>query len=831
MTTVSEFRALIDEYGPPAPSLLPWLARWAAPADLIVVTRAAAAQAALAPMLRWPVVADAVAEVLAQRAAAWPASVASPGSPASLASLAEVLPQIAGYLDAGQITALIATGPRADVLGYAALANSGTGLVDEAMRQLPDAQWQEILAATRTGAVPPLANLRLLALLAAGRPVTPGSLSGSELAYLLPHLSASVRDADLIDDVLREIEDYLVPETSWYAAALSARAVPYLDHEQRSRLADGTDAIPPPWAGTLCQLAENQREPWRSAALELDAAHPASSSLADVADRADEAELRAGCAWLVSEIVRGFGDPDLRRWEQGGFEPAAELGHAIVRPASRDEPGQVPLGVSDGVIDAPVVVRSLVGECPQVVPAGKPFSLRVWISLGAGGGVPLLPFDVPDGGRDVMLILRAPELRILSDPYQAVHVPRDGASDRAEFSLQADTPGRRSIAVAALLDGTHLGSLTIDTDVESAADVGPTRRMRGELSMETVAGAASLIVRYAPRTKTYRFQLFTDGYYSYEIEHLLDFDPEDRINELIRVLNDLAQERRHFDDADARYFLVNKGAELWQNLLPDRLRQQFWDHRPDITQLTILSDKDIVPWEVLYPKDTGRDYGFLLEQFPVTRGTFERNQVHRLRLQPARFVLPPRSPSRAADEIATLRKLLGETSDDVVITEYGRLMQLLRYEDFGVLHFACHNMFDPATGSAIKFDKTLFTPDTMTLIANEETLVDPAPLIFINACRAAGVALSYNKLEGWATKFMKAGAAAFIGSLWEVTDETSTQFAAEIYRHLGSGSSLGKAVMAARKSISQTSADPTWLAYTVYGDPRATVTGRKSDLP
>jgi CHAT domain-containing protein len=125
----------------------------------------------------------------------------------------------------------------------------------------------------------------------------------------------------------------------------------------------------------------------------------------------------------------------------------------------------------------------------------------------------------------------------------------------------------------------------------------------------------------------------------------------------------------------------------------------------------------------------------------------------------------------------------------------------------------------------------LFTPDVMTLIADEETLADPAPLVFINACRAAGLALSYNNLQGWATMFMKAGAAAFIGSLWEVTDEISTQFAIETYDHLKSGSSLGKAIMAARKTVSQSSADPTWLAYTVYGDPRATVNSQTSYLP
>lgn len=813
MTAADEIRILLDDYGPPAPSLLPWLTHRAAPGDLLQVARAAAAQAALAPMLRWPAVTDAVAEVIAQRAADEPASVIS------LAELVEVLPQVAAHLNAAQIAALPAASLRAELLGYAALAGKGADLVDPARRQLP-APWPKILAAARSWAVPPLANLRLLARLVAGRPVEPGSLSGSETAYLLPFLGVETGLGDLNEQVLDEIEDYLPAETTWYAVALSARAVPYLDQDQRSRLRDGASAAPPAWADGLRQLTEHQRQPWRSCASELDAAHPAVTRLTELADRADPAELSAACAQLTSHILRNYGDPDLERWEPGGFQPAEETTR-VIRPTARNE-RHVPLGVLEDLAGVPAPVRYLTGECPERVPVGKPFSLHAWITLGAGRGVALLPFDVPAEGRDVLLILKAPELRIRSDPYQRVHVPHDGDSDQGEFSLQADAPGRFSVSVVALLDGTHLGTLTVDIAVELDIPTGPSRRMRSEVGMEPVAGAVSLIAHYSPRERLYRFQFIADDNPS-EVKHQLDFDPEVSINGLIKVLDDLAQGRRSFDAAEARFFLINKGAELWQNLIPDSLRMQFWDRQANIGQLTILADKDIVPWEVLYPKDSGHDHGFLVDQFPVTRAIFDRTRVRRLRLRPARLVLPPRSPSRAAEEAETLRRMLGETSDYAMVTEYAQLLHLLRNEDFGVLHFACHNTFDPAAGSAIKFDKTLFTPDVLTLIANEEALADSAPLVFINACQAAGLALSYNKLEGWATKFMKAGAAAFIGSLWEVADETSTQFAVEIYGQLSRGSSLGKAVMAARKAISESPADPTWLAYTVYGDPRAMI--------
>jgi CHAT domain-containing protein len=99
-------------------------------------------------------------------------------------------------------------------------------------------------------------------------------------------------------------------------------------------------------------------------------------------------------------------------------------------------------------------------------------------------------------------------------------------------------------------------------------------------------------------------------------------------------------------------------------------------------------------------------------------------------------------------------------------------------------------------------------------------LARTTPVIFMNACRSAGLAATYNRLDGWATKFLEAGAAAFIGSLWAVCDETAREFAEEFYGQLQTGSSLGNAVMQARAAARRPD-DPTWLAYTVYGDPRA----------
>lgn len=243
--------------------------------------------------------------------------------------------------------------------------------------------------------------------------------------------------------------------------------------------------------------------------------------------------------------------------------------------------------------------------------------------------------------------------------------------------------------------------------------------------------------------------------------------------------------------------------------------------------MTILADKDAVPWELLYPRDPGHDAGFLVDQFPVTRAVFGRRLPRRLSLWPARFVLPGSLPE-ARREIETMQQLLDPSqTPDRVVSALTPLQDLIESGNFGLLHFACHNRFDPMDGSSITLDNVSFTPEDLTEAAIDRVLVGSAPTIFINACRSAGFSATYNRLDGWASKFLEAGAAAFIGSLWAVSDGAAREFAQELYRQLRTGSPLGTAMMQARQMAASQLGDPTWLAYTVYGDPRATV-GQRS---
>jgi hypothetical protein len=337
--------------------------------------------------------------------------------------------------------------------------------------------------------------------------------------------------------------------------------------------------------------------------------------------------------------------------------------------------------------------RYLRGQYPESVSVGEPFSLLASIVVAAGPSAAALKhFDVPAEGRDVLLVAYAPGLRLLGHQRLTVHVPADGDSEPVMFELCADEPGVRTVSVTAWIGGSYLGELRVDITAERARPAGTLRDALAQVSTEPTAGAVSLVIRFDPRQNAYRFE-FRDEDNPEEVTSNLAYEPGPRVEQLIAGLDDLAKGRSGYSPGQVRNYLVQSGAGLWRELVPPLLRQQFWDRRNRIRQLTILADKDAVPWELLYPLDPGYDAGFLVEQFPVTRAIFGRRQTRKLSLWPARFVLPGGSLPQAKDEVDAMRRLLDpQQPPGKTISTLEPLENLIADGDFGLLHFACHNI-------------------------------------------------------------------------------------------------------------------------------------------
>ena len=102
------------------------------------------------------------------------------------------------------------------------------------------------------------------------------------------------------------------------------------------------------------------------------------------------------------------------------------------------------------------------------------------------------------------------------------------------------------------------------------------------------------------------------------------------------------------------------------------------------------------------------------------------------------------------------------------------------------------------------------------------------PIVVLNACESARQSRGFHGLGGFAPAFIRGGAGLFIGTLWSVGDTPALTFIDAFYRSFAvrkpnvAPRQLRDAVILARKAT-RNGGDGTWMAYAVYGHPRAVV--------
>ena len=122
--------------------------------------------------------------------------------------------------------------------------------------------------------------------------------------------------------------------------------------------------------------------------------------------------------------------------------------------------------------------------------------------------------------------------------------------------------------------------------------------------------------------------------------------------------------------------------------------------------------------------------------------------------------------------------------------------------------------------TSISIFLTPLTPENLNVCAR--SLPANCPLVFLNACETGRVGQSLSELGGWPKQFLGAGASAFLGTLWKVSDRQAREFAKIFYTEFLAGTPIGEAVRVSRREIHQRyPGDPSWLAYTVYAHPLA----------
>jgi CHAT domain len=512
----------------------------------------------------------------------------------------------------------------------------------------------------------------------------------------------------------------------------------------------------------------------------------------------------------------------------GMLELPDEVGPQDVKPG-RTEPCTEPNPATGAVPPW----RHLVADLPERAPVGRRLSVIVRITLAEqanGLSSRLKPLDVPPEGRTVTITVSAPGLTPYDDLEQDLQVPADGDSEPVRFGFRAGRAGLHTVTVRAFAGGTFLGELAaqISVEVGAALEEGPTHRA----AMATLASELGEVTMQVSLTddNRYSFQLIGERLFPVEYSRRLAGDPTEVLESLVNELRAMAAGTSNYTTPSLiRNRFKNLGAQLWADAVPEAIRTQFWDQADRIRSFTVASDMDTLPWELLYPVDGDNENGFLVEQFPVVRRVYGQGRMLRLPLTSAAYIVPSGSPCNADDEVQAVRRRLGAgVSERGVIQQLEDLNALL-LDPPSVLHFASHNQFTDTGGSVLGMQGGPFRPSDLAVAVQKRGLSAASPLVFFNACRTAGEIPGLTHMMGWAKQFMGAGAGAFLGTLWAVRSSSAKVFADAFYQaFVTQRLPLGPASVQARQAISADDSDPTWLAYSIYGNPSATISVQES---
>lgn len=277
--------------------------------------------------------------------------------------------------------------------------------------------------------------------------------------------------------------------------------------------------------------------------------------------------------------------------------------------------------------------------------------------------------------------------------------------------------------------------------------------------------------------------------------------------------------------------LQRLGALIFSHLFPVPTRRTLAEVGP--TDLFLRLDDQLVhiPWELAFD---GQDFLFskfrigrqvISQQPPPLRRPDGDERADRVRM--LIIVDPTETLPSAAEEADRINELL-EAYDNLDISlisgkQLRKIDVLQALSECDFVHFAGHAVFDPHQPQSAGW----VLHDGMVTAAEISRVEHPPVLVFSNACQAGLTtpwqpnAVYQGQAFGIGSAFLLAGTQNYIGTFCVIYDADSAAFAADFYRQVLQGKSIGTALAVARTSARRHVGRQSllWASYVHYGNP------------
>jgi hypothetical protein len=285
------------------------------------------------------------------------------------------------------------------------------------------------------------------------------------------------------------------------------------------------------------------------------------------------------------------------------------------------------------------------------------------------------------------------------------------------------------------------------------------------------------------------------------------------------------------------------GGQLFDQLVPSTIQVALWETRDKLRAIHVLSEEPFIPWELVHLKPPARgaipqplpnDLHFFGQKGLVRWLHDRRNAPREIRIRPkfAHYAIPayphPDYELPAAqEEIPFLRAQMKARKVAAEANSIRMLLSTPGQVDF--FHFSGHGEADTQMAAQARIllegrvDGSNYLPDYLKadVIEQHARLIGTdgnRPLIVLNACQVGRAGWQLTSAGGFADAFLRAGAGAFLGTLWAVGDAPARTFTEAFYGKLLAGKSLANAAIAGRDAARR-AREATWLAYAMYGHP------------
>lgn len=431
--------------------------------------------------------------------------------------------------------------------------------------------------------------------------------------------------------------------------------------------------------------------------------------------------------------------------------------------------------------------------------------------------------------------------------------PQAGAPRSGFFVVKGVRPGACRLAVRFRQGGSELGVIGLAVEVTDSPSAAGTAKASSAAEQRDFADDDKLALLVEQRHEAgrvfYDYTLHSEkhglAYRKLQSKALLDAGNGPATTMLAfveRIYQTVTQELKSHDDLGALQRETRAlGMKLCEELLAPDVAKLLWGLRDRLTLIQIVSWEPYVPWELVRlqdPESKAVDERFLCE-YGMVRTLPDEMPALRLPMQDWAYLgaqfpngsFPPVGAELdyfSATGTSSLRKRgIEPTPIDADSEAFYRALESC---SFDVLHIAGHaqSSHQAIERASLVIADELLPGQTKPRLREVDALQTEAaaqlrqrrPLVFLNACETGRAGVVLTNLGGWPNTFLRQGAGAFVGTSWAVRDKPAAAFATAFYDSMLDGHTLAEAASAAR-TAAKALGDASWLAFKVYGHPRA----------